>query len=148
MAAFIIWLCLAGMFELASLIPLVSGPVTAAFYALLTLYLYKTGHGIVSVRNLSAEFVSLAIEFFPGISFIPSIMAATSVIFVMSRLEDKAGKFHISNNLKKPGITPPRKAPNPFNKAGTRLPRQQLPGDKIINVNFKKPEAGDIDMAA
>lgn len=115
---------IAGIWELLTLIPLVGTFIGWIYWAGFTYYLYKTGHGLANWRIIAPEIISTIAEFIPAVQELPTILAATAVVIVISRGEDKTGISLTSVISKKPGVTSPHSRPVPVNsQAGIRPPR-------------------------
>lgn len=119
----LILIILAGMVDLINLIPIVGGLVSSGYWFAFSYYLYKTGHGLFNWKVAIPEIISVAIEWVPMVSFLPSVMAGTLAIVAISRIQDKTGINLIpGQTLKK--MTPPRNQRVPVNgTAGVRPPR-------------------------
>lgn len=113
---------LAGIFDLATTIPLVGTVVGPIFWVIVGIYFWKKGMGIVNGRRLAASGTSFVAELIPGAQALPTLVVAIIVILVIIRIEDKTG-LSIAKPLKK-GVTPPRIQRIPANSIpGRREPR-------------------------
>ena len=111
--AIIVLLLVSGIADLTTLIPLVGDFVGPVFWICMSWYLWKTKHGLINWKNLVPELISLVAELIQIVQEFPTIIGATIVIIVISRLEDKTG-------IK---LTPPSKI-KPLNQGGVRKPSQ------------------------
>ncbi len=113
--AVVILFIIALFFDLISFIPFVGD----IFWVFMSYYLYKTGHGLLNLRRLVPIMVSFITESIPFLSSLPSIMAATISIIMLSRIEDKTGISITSHtNIAKPQIQVP------LYQDGRRLPKK------------------------
>ena len=118
----VLLIALAGIFDLATTIPLVGTVMGPVFWIIVGLYLWTKGMGIINGRRLAASGTSFVAELIPGAQALPTLVVATIVILVIIRIEDKTG-LSVVKPLKK-GITPPRIQRIPANSMpGRREPR-------------------------
>lgn len=111
------------IFELITLIPFAGTLLGWVYWVGLTFYLWKTGHGLANWKLVAPSIISFAAEFFPAVQELPTIVAATIIIVIVSRIEDKTG-VRLMPGTKKPGMTPPRGGrPAPLNSGGLRPPQ-------------------------
>jgi hypothetical protein len=132
----VLWVLFAGFGDLVNWIPVLGTAVAWAFWGLFTFYLWKTKHGLANPKRAVTELVSLALETFPALQGLPTMIVATIIIIFLSRLEDRTG-LNVMPYIK-PGakIRLPRKAP-PLNSGGVRAPRKAPP---VIDVESEVVE--------
>ncbi len=119
----IIFIVAAILFDVLTLIPLVGSFLGWIFWIGASIYLWKTKHGLANWKTLVPKILSVVGELIPGIQSLPTIITATIIIIVISRMEDKTGiKLMPTPNKKIPGITPPRLNRSPLNNRGIRYP--------------------------
>jgi hypothetical protein len=119
----VILIMLAGVADLATLVPVVGNFLGWSFWVVMAVVFWKLGLGLVNFRKLASVLISTAMEFIPFIQALPTITAAMAAIIFFSRIEDKTG-LKILPSKGKPGITKPKLQRNPVNStAGIRQPR-------------------------
>jgi hypothetical protein len=118
----IFWVGIAIIIDLLTIIPIVGDIAGPAYWLIFGFYLYKTKHGLVNWKTLAPEIISVAGEMIPVAQALPSILAATIVIFVVSRSEDKTGISILAPLSKGQKVRLPNKIP-PLNQGGVRSPR-------------------------
>lgn len=124
--AIIVFLTIAIVFDLFTLIPLVGDFLGWIFWIGASVYLWKSGHGLANWKILAPEIISVTGELIPGIQELPTIIASSLVIIILSRIEDSTGSSLLPNPTKKlPGTTPPRlKRPGLNKQEGIRYPNR------------------------
>lgn len=124
--AIVIFLTIAIVFDLFTLIPLVGDFLGWIFWFGASVYLWKSGHGLANWKILTPEIISITGELIPGIQELPTIIASSLIIIIMSRIEDRTGFSLLPKTTKKlPGTTPPRLNKPRFNRQeGIRYPNQ------------------------
>lgn len=116
-----ILIMMAGVADIVSLIPFVGTLVGPTFWVVMSWYLWKTGHGLLNWKTIIPEGISVVAEIIPVIQELPTIIVATIVIVVISRVEDKTG-ISLANPLSKgQKVRLPSRTP-PFNEGGIRKP--------------------------
>lgn len=111
------------LIDILNLIPILGGIVSTFYWMFVSLYLWKTGHGLINWRSIIPESISVIIEWIPALSFIPTVFISTVIIIIISRVEDKTG-ISITLGGKTAGITPKRSTRVPVNGTpGIRPPR-------------------------
>lgn len=103
----ILFLCLAAIADLVTLIPIAGTFLGWIFWAIMTLIFWKMGLGLVNWRRLVPALISAGAEFFPVVQELPTIIAAMLVILIFTRIEDKLG-MKLLPTKGKPGVTAPR----------------------------------------
>ncbi|MDQ5893040.1 MAG: hypothetical protein QG640_50 [Patescibacteria group bacterium] len=122
----IVFVCLAGIFDLLTLIPFVGTLFGWVYFVIFTIYLVKTGHGFINAKTLAPQAISIVAEFIPAVQELPTIIAATIAVIAISRIEDKTGISLMPGS--KIGVTAARKKINPANKNGVRGPMKRPSG--------------------
>lgn len=121
----VLFLCLAAIADLVTLIPVAGTFLGWIFWAIMTLIFWKMGLGLVNWRRLVPALISAAAKFFPVVQELPTIIAAMLVILIFTRIEDKLG-MKLLPTKGKPGVTAPRlKRGPPAYQNGVRLPRSK-----------------------
>lgn len=100
-------LCLAGVADLITLIPIAGDVLGWLFWGAMTLYFWRAGLGLVNWRRLVPALISAAAELFPVVQELPTIIAAMFVILIFTRMEDESG-MKLLPTKNKPGVTAPR----------------------------------------
>ncbi len=113
--AIVILLILTLIADFVSIIPFLGD----IFWVFMSYYLFKTGHGLLNMRNLAPTIMSFITESVPFLSSLPSIIAATIVIIIFSRIEDKTGLSVVPKNAVIKGAEK-----IPLYQDGKRLPRK------------------------
>ncbi|MEK7463747.1 MAG: hypothetical protein AAB610_01340 [Patescibacteria group bacterium] len=116
----IVFVCFAGIFDLLTLIPFVGSLFGWVYFVIFTIYLAQTGHGFINPKTLVPQVISIVAEFIPAVQELPTILAATIAVIIISRIEDKTGISLMPGA--KVGVTAARKKINPANKNGRREP--------------------------
>lgn len=122
----ILWVIIAGFFDLLTLIPTVGTFLGTVFWVLLGVYFWKKGVGIINGKRIATGLISIVIEAIPAAQFLPAITTGVVIVLVLIRIEDKTG-ISLVKPLKK-GVTPPRIRATPLNSTpGIRPPRRPPP---------------------
>src|SRR5574343_803087 len=109
--------------DILNTIPLLDGIVSTFYWMFVSVYLWRTGHGLINWRSVIPESISLIIEWIHALSAIPTVFISTVLIIILSKIEDKTG-VSIQLPGKTPGITPKRNTKTPVNSTpGIRPPR-------------------------
>lgn len=120
----VILLGLASIADLTTLIPIVGDFVGPVFWLGMSWYLWKTGHGLLKPKTFIPEIISLIAEFIPVVQELPTIIAATLAIIIVSRLEDKTGISLLAPISRGQKVRLPSKPP-PLNQGGVRQPQKE-----------------------
>ncbi len=114
----------AGIVDIVNIIPIIGGFTTTAYWAAISWYLWKTGHGLFNWKIVIPEIASVVLEWIPYLSFTPSVVVATIGIIFISKFEDKTGiSLMPIAAIKK--MTLPRRSPPLNANPGIREPRSQ-----------------------
>ncbi len=134
-----------GIFDLITLIPIAGDFLGWSFFAGLSYYLFKKGHGLANWKLVAPQVVSTIAELIPAVQELPTILAATIVIVVASRAEDRTGISLVPSKIGKkiPGRTEPRLKRVPLNQNESRQPTNITPMPKPITARDE-----DIQRAA
>ena len=118
--------------DLVTLIPVAGDFVGPIFWVCVAIYLWKKGCGLVNVRRLVTELISMVGEMIPVVQEFPLIIAGTALVMVLIRFEDKTGINPHKNMAGKSGgkmsIDGRREAPPriPVNQGNVRPPNGGL----------------------
>lgn len=109
--------------------PIIGGIITTFYWYAFSLYLFKTGHGLLNYKNIIPGFLSVIIEWLPAISFIPTVLISTAIIIIFSRIEDRIGISLLP--MSSPRGRSSRKA-QPLNSTpGIRMPNKRIESEEI-----------------
>lgn len=114
--AIAVWLAIAAVCDIATFfVPVLGGPVLGtAYFAAFSIYLWKTGHGLVNWKVVVPEGLGVVAEWIPAIQALPAIIVPAIIIVCVSRFEDKTG-IKVPLPGKKVGTTAARNQPRPVN---------------------------------
>jgi len=136
----ILWVVIAIIGDLLSLIPFVGTAVAPVFWICFTYYGWKKGLGLINPKKVVTTALSVGAEVAPLLQFLPALAAGIVAILLMVRAEDKTGISLIKPVQK--GVTPPRLKRIPVNlQEGRREARKKT----VVDNNADFPlDAGEI----
>ena len=129
-AAFI-FIAIAGIFDLFTLIPVIGDFLGPIFWVGASLYFWKSGLGFVNGRRLATSAISMIAEMIPGVQELPAILAGIVIVITMTRFEEKTGISVSSITGGKVGTK--------MNIGGTRMPTPRTP---LNQGNVRSPSGG------
>lgn len=149
----VVLICIAGFFDILTLIPGLGDILGIVFWTIASVYLYTKGVGMFSGKKIATSAISFVVELIPAIQALPALTAGIIAVLLIIRIEDKTG-MSIVKPMKK-GVTPPRYKRVPKNNEqnirrpnNVTEPNFNQDGDNIIRPNFNQDNRGELDMAA